>query len=668
VNLTGAGFQSGLVPSDPALANQATTVTFGGNPALSLTILSDDTIQVVSPAGPAGSADIVIKNPNNEAGTTCSGCFNYQPPVSLVSVSPARGPLTGGTPITVTGLGFDNSTIVLVGSHAALSVTPDALTPATKLTAITPAASLAGPVDVRLFNSNGVASLHGAFTYFEPLTLTSVAPAGAPLAGGTPLTFKGAGFSGAAPMVTIGGAPVTVTVVDDFTLTGVAPPSSNSGPVDVTVSDSDGQVTLSGGFIYYDPSQTQLGILGVEPRTGSTLGGTAVTLVGNGFSQPGALSVTIGGAPATSPVVVSDNLLTAVTPPGSGAVSVAVTIGANSASLPNAFTYELVPAVSGISPSSGPTAGGTAVTLTGNGFAAGDIVYIGALRATNVTVVNATTVTATTPAGAAGPNDVRVVSAVDPTLVGVLAGGFTYADSFKLIQLSPNSGAQSGGTYVLLFGTEMQPGTSVTFGSGHATDVQLIDAYTLSCHTPPGNAGPVDVAATPPSGGTASTLPGGFSYFDPTNTQGGSSGGPLDGTLNVTVLDSDFSALDQPIPGVTVQLGVDAHTPFQGVTDARGQITFSDPTLVKAQTVTATYGVQSITVDGVTRQNLTLFLSVPMGNGGGGMLCPCSPPGQAPNCPMYCGLEYCTPFGCVQCMSDTDCQNPALPAYDVTKP
>ena len=50
---------------------------------------------------------------------------------------------------------------------------------------------------------------------------------------------------------------------------------------------------------------------------------------------------------------------------------------------------------------------------------------------------------------------------------------------------------------------------------------------------------------------------GGFSYFDPSNTQGGSSGGPLDGTLNVTVLDSDPNSYQQPIPGVTVVLGVD---------------------------------------------------------------------------------------------------------------
>ncbi len=667
VNLTGAGFQSGAVPSDPALATQATTVTFGGNTALSLTILSDDTIQVVSPAGAAGPADIVISNPNGQA--TCSGCFTFEPPVELLTVSPAQGPTLGGTAITLTGLGFDNSTIVLVGNHAALAVTQDSLTPASKLTAIAPAASQAGPVDVRLFNANGVASLHNAFSYYEPLALAAISPPGGPLAGGTLITLKGAGFAGPTLGLTVGVVAVSgLTAVDDFTLTALVPPSTTPGAVDVTLSDSNGQITLTGGFIYYDPSQTQLGLLGVAPRTGNTTGGTAVTLVGNGFSQPGTLTVTFGASAATSVVAVSDNLLTAVTPAGSGSVGVTVTLGSSNATLPGAFTYDPVPAVTSISPSTGPSTGGTAITVTGTGFASGDLLFVGALAATNVVIVDATTITATTPAGSAGPNDVRVVSGVDSTLVGILPSGFTYSDPFKLVQISPNSGSQAGGTYVLLLGTAMQPGTSATFGGGAATDLQLIDAYTLSCHTPPGNPGAVDVVATSPSGPPSSTLTGGFSYFDPTNTQGGSSGGPLDGTLNVTVLDSDGNSYQQPIPGVTVQLGVDPHTPFQGTTDAHGQITFSDPTLVKAQTVTATFGVQSITVDGVSRQNLTLFLDVPMGAGGGGNLCPCSPPGEAPNCPMYCGLEYCTPLGCVQCLADSDCTNPALPGYQATTP
>ncbi len=79
----------------------------------------------------------------------------------------------------------------------------------------------------------------------------------------------------------------------------------------------------------------------------------------------------------------------------------------------------------GISPSSGPTAGGTAVTITGTNFTTDGTttVTIGGVAATGVTVVNSTTITATTPAGTLGAKDVVVTSGGDS---GTLTGGYTY--------------------------------------------------------------------------------------------------------------------------------------------------------------------------------------------------------------------------------------------------
>jgi len=66
------------------------------------------------------------------------------------------------------------------------------------------------------------------------------------------------------------------------------------------------------------------------------------------------------------------------------------------------------PAVRSISPSTGTTFGGTAVTITGQRFAAGATVTIGGAPATNVVVEDASTVKATTPAHAAGSVEVIV--------------------------------------------------------------------------------------------------------------------------------------------------------------------------------------------------------------------------------------------------------------------
>src|ERR1700693_1764379 len=54
-----------------------------------------------------------------------------------------------------------------------------------------------------------------------------------------------------------------------------------------------------------------------------------------------------------------------------------------------------VPTVTTISPTSGPTGGGTAVNVTGTNFATGDTVHFGTVAATGVTVASASSLTAT---------------------------------------------------------------------------------------------------------------------------------------------------------------------------------------------------------------------------------------------------------------------------------
>lgn len=84
----------------------------------------------------------------------------------------------------------------------------------------------------------------------------------------------------------------------------------------------------------------------VSPASGSTTGGTPVTITGANFA-PGA-SVTFGGAAATAVVVVNSTTITAVTPArATGAVTVAVTNpSAQSGSKSSAYFYAPPPAVS----------------------------------------------------------------------------------------------------------------------------------------------------------------------------------------------------------------------------------------------------------------------------------------------------------------------------------
>lgn len=85
------------------------------------------------------------------------------------------------------------------------------------------------------------------------------------------------------------------------------------------------------------------------------------------------------------------------------------------------------PVVTSVAPSSGHISGGTAVTINGTGFQSGATVRFDGVAATNVVVVNATTITATTPAHGVGSVPVSVTNF--DTQTGSLAGAFTYTNS-----------------------------------------------------------------------------------------------------------------------------------------------------------------------------------------------------------------------------------------------
>ena len=74
------------------------------------------------------------------------------------------------------------------------------------------------------------------------------------------------------------------------------------------------------------------------------------------------------------------------------------------------FTYVAVPTVSGVSPNTGSTAGGTSVTITGTGFISGATVAFGSTAASSVTIISATQITATSPAESAATVNVTVVT------------------------------------------------------------------------------------------------------------------------------------------------------------------------------------------------------------------------------------------------------------------
>ena len=114
-----------------------------------------------------------------------------------------------------------------------------------------------------------------------------------------------------------------------------------------------------------------------------------------------------------------------------GAKNVAVTTPNGSATATNAFTYFAPPTVSSVSPTSGSTAGGTAITITGASLTGATSVTVGGVAATSVVVVSSTSVTAVTPAGTAGAKSVALTT---PGGTATATNAFTFVVPYTVIE------------------------------------------------------------------------------------------------------------------------------------------------------------------------------------------------------------------------------------------
>ena len=317
----------------------------------------------------------------------------YDKVPSVTGVSPASGPATGGTSVTITGTGFLGATAVHFGSNTATSFTVNS---STQITAIDPAGS--GTVNVTVTTAGGTSASLTAdqFAYSNLPIITSVNPNAGPTAGGTSIVITGGGFTGTTA-VQFGGINATSFTVNSASQITAIDPAGPVGVVDISITNTFGSsATSSADQFTYVAAPI---VTSISPSGGPSGGGTSVIITGAGFSEASAVS--FGTTNATSFTVNSDTQITAIDPAGAGIVDVTVTTagGTSATSAADQFTYSNLPDVTGVSPSSGPVGGGTSVVITGGGFTGATAVLFGANAATSFTVNSATHITATDPAG-----------------------------------------------------------------------------------------------------------------------------------------------------------------------------------------------------------------------------------------------------------------------------
>jgi hypothetical protein len=502
-----------------------TRVTFGGTNALSYIINSSTQITCSTPANAVtGPVNVVVTNPGGSA-TSANG-FTYFSTPTITTISPNRGTTNGNTTVTITGTNFTGTTGVTFGGTNATSYIVDSNT---QITCVTPSKA-AGSVNVVVAKLGvSVTSING-FTYFVPPTITSITPNVGSVNGNTTVTIRGSNFIGVTG-VTFGGAAATsITVPIDSEIT-CRTPVGTAGQVDVVVTATGGSTTRANGFTYISPPT----ITGISPNAGTTSGGTTVTITGTNFT--GTTGITFGGNAATNISVVSSTEITCRTPVGSqGLVNVVVTNPGGSVTFISGFTYITTPTIITISPITGSTNGGTTVTLTGTSFAGTTSVTFGGINATSYTVNSNTQITCVTPSRGAGSVNVVVTNPVNPV---TFTNGFTYIIPPTITSITPNAGSVSGNTLITIRGTNFAV-SSVTFGGANATNISVVSSTEITCRTPVGTVGPVNVVVT--KSGVSDTAVNGFTYIStPTITSILPNSGSTNGGTTVILTGTSFA-------------------------------------------------------------------------------------------------------------------------------
>jgi len=234
----------------------ATGVDFGGTPAASVTVNSDNSITAVSPADTSGTnphtVDVTVVSPGGTSFTSSNDQFTSYRQPKITGVNPNHGGIYGGYYVTVHGANFVGTTAVMAGETSTAWQVVDNTTMSVYIPASD--SGIGDSISISVTSPGGTSpnTPAGTFTYTAPASVALTPRKGLP---GTPVTARGANF--------ISGEKVTVTYV-----TGLSSPK----PARVTICSAT--ATASGAFVCKGkiPGKFKAGLQGPHEidATGST--------------------------------------------------------------------------------------------------------------------------------------------------------------------------------------------------------------------------------------------------------------------------------------------------------------------------------------------------------------------------------------------------------------
>jgi Leucine-rich repeat (LRR) protein len=288
VNITGFRF-SGTYATTP-------TVTFGGIPAQSVTVLSSNVIRAIVPQN-ATTGVIRVSTPG---GTVASvSIFTFIPPPRISAFFPTIA--KEGDLVTIEGSGFTDVINVSFGGIAARSYTVNS---PNRITAQVAGGSTG---TVSILTVGGFITSATVFLFAPPPTITNVSPRISGTSG--TIELRGTGFVGVREVrftsASINITSATMETVSSTLLRVSAPAVSVYEEVNVNLLTAGGATSTTQTVTLVRSPQ----ILGFTPLSGTT--GTLVQIFGANFLASTISNVRIAGVTAASVTVVSDSLIVA---------------------------------------------------------------------------------------------------------------------------------------------------------------------------------------------------------------------------------------------------------------------------------------------------------------------------------------------------------------------
>jgi hypothetical protein len=379
-------------PNGTAVVLSALSGSFGaiGGPATFTGQLSGGRLEV--PYFPAATEEGSVAITANVAGSVGRVTLQVEEAETLFigSVQPSVGSPQGGETVTIEGNGFEGPVRVSFGSANAqvLSVSPTRIRVRTPTSPNAPSETVTVPVSVTVnVNQAEEASdtLPGGFTFspgggeIRTPVILSVSPSTGPNEGGTRVQINGEGFQAPVQVEFGAGGTFLEAQVDSVTanrIIAIAPSATGFGQAlqnqSVTIRvrnlDTGRTGTLPSAFRY----GSEVRITSLSPTEGPYFGGDLVTVFGQGFSAPvavgmaGVAQVDIS-VTGTEIVVRTVAIRTATCADVTGPVEV-VNINSGAGATGPDWTYRVVqftPIIFSVSPTNGPQAGGTDLTISG---------------------------------------------------------------------------------------------------------------------------------------------------------------------------------------------------------------------------------------------------------------------------------------------------------------